>query len=234
MSRTMKKKADDRAPDGNGKPFCRLVLIPLDTREFRYQEWEPTSEEQRLLAVAAKYMDQRPQKFDACVQYKDPLPYEPDARINAAPVPAIIVSPREQDDSFVREMCERLSTLGPTEDSEIKICVIGIRQRLDWMRDPRLDYQEYGRRLLECARFWDEIERHIKRKPKVKAGRDRAEKLKVAAAEWQTQIETEVRRLLEAGMTDFGIAGRLYNETGRASGTVEKFVAKVRSNMLKK
>src|SRR5262249_49506061 len=39
-----------------------------------YRKWEPASEEKRLLSVAAKYNDQRPQKFDACVQYVDPPP----------------------------------------------------------------------------------------------------------------------------------------------------------------
>jgi hypothetical protein len=125
----------------------------------------------------------------------------------------------------------------PITDGRIELLVnqchalIGAMSR-DVCQPPHHEYDHRDKEKLEL--LIHRIERHVERKPKSKGGRDRAEKLKVAAAEWQTPIEPEVRRLLKAGMTDFGIAGRLYNEAGRATGTVEKFVAKVRRNMLKK
>lgn len=149
---------------GEGKPFCRLVLIPLDTREFHYLRWEPASEEQTLLAVSEKYNDQRPQKFNACVQYKDPLFPEPAAGIKLPAWPENahgIESPVEGDDSFVRKMCERLATVGATDDPEIKLSALGIRQRLYQLRsmqyEPTPNHERYGRLVSECSRYWREI-----------------------------------------------------------------------------
>src|SRR2546423_233218 len=98
---------------------------------------------------------------------------------------------------FVKEMSDWLATLGRVDDigdADSRNEVIGIKQRLMQMRDPRIDPEYFGRLMSECSRFRRDFEMRRKVLPEVLHGSRFKARKRGAVGPLRKLIRQELKR----------------------------------------